>query len=332
MSSRLNRWIAAAAVMSVTAGAMAQAAAPAAGGGRPMTVVEGGRPRVPDGVRAVYDLPFVENGHALQKLDLYLPEKPSPTPLPVVVWVHSGNWNKGDKQNCPAMGWAARGIVAASVNYRLTPEVGYREIVQDVKASIRFLRANAQKYNLDPQRFAIWGVSAGGHLAALTAVTHGDASFEGTLGNAEQSSDVQAAVVWFGHMDLTAFTAADRHAADIEALVGGSLGNKTEDLKAASPVTHVSKDDPPFLFFHGGKNDQVPPSQTEAMIKALKAAEVEATAFMLAEQGHGFRPQQVFNEQVARVEFWLRKQFGLPELKAAEGADGTRGAGDAGTR
>lgn len=288
------------------------------------TVIEGGRPRVPEGVRAIYDIPYVQNGHALQKLDVYLPEKPSPTPLPVIVWVHSGNWKMGDKQACQAMAWASRGFAAASINYRLTPEVGYREIVADVKASIRFLRSRAKEYNFDPSRFGIWGVSAGGHLAALTAVTAGDKSFEGELGNAEQSSAVQAAAVWFGHMDLTKFNAADRHAEDIEALVGGSLSNKQADLRAASPITHVDKSDPAFMFMHGAKNDQVPPAQTELMVNALKAAGVEATAFLLPEQGHGFRPKQVFDQQVARVEAWFREKFGMPASPVGATADAPR--------
>lgn len=263
---------------------------------------------VPAGVKKHEDLAYVPGGHALQKLDLYVPASASGEPLPLVVWVHSGNWKMGDKENCPGRGWPAKEgakFAVASVNYRLTPEVGYREQVQDIKAAIRYLREQAKEYGIDGSRVAVWGISAGAHLAALTATTSGEKEFE--PGNAGETR-VQACGVWFGPMDLSTFSEASKLRSDIDALLSGGgrkVENRDAEAKAASPIAHVTKDDPAFVFYHGEKNDQVPVSQSGAMNDALSAASVKSTLVVIPNQSHGFRPQAEYDKHVEAMRAWF---------------------------
>ncbi|MCX7825807.1 MAG: alpha/beta hydrolase, partial [Verrucomicrobiae bacterium] len=135
--------------------------------------------RVPDGVRAHRDLAYVENGHARQKLDLYLPEKAA-APLPLIIWVHGGGWAAGSKDQCQPLrsGYTSRGYAVASIGYRLSSDAIFPAQIEDCKAAIRWLRAHAKQYGLNPDRFGVWGSSAGGHLAALLGTTGGLKEFD----------------------------------------------------------------------------------------------------------------------------------------------------------
>ena len=129
------------------------------------------------------DLPYVENGHARNKLDLYLP-KDAKGPLPVVVWVHGGAWRAGSKDGCRAAWLTGKGYAVASINYRLSQHAVFPAQIEDCKAAIRWLRANAGKYHFDPDHIGVWGESAGGHLVALLGTTGGAKELEGKGGNA----------------------------------------------------------------------------------------------------------------------------------------------------
>src|SRR5947209_12678438 len=123
------------------------------------------RPPLPEGTKVEKDLSYGPNGER-NTLDLYLP--PSERPLPLIIWVHGGGWQNGSKAGGgPALRMAGRGYAVASINYRLSGMATFPAQIEDVKAAVRFLRANARKYNLDPDRFGAWGGSAGGHLVAL---------------------------------------------------------------------------------------------------------------------------------------------------------------------
>ena len=138
------------------------------------------------GVRVEKDIAYVTDGDAAQKLDLYLPEKPSDTPLPLIVWVHGGGWQAGSKSGCPAVGFVARGYVAASVEYRFSQKAVFPAQIQDCQAAIRWLRANSKKYNIDPEHIGVWGGSAGGHLVALMGTLGGKKAFTPVGGNENQ--------------------------------------------------------------------------------------------------------------------------------------------------
>jgi acetyl esterase/lipase len=242
--------------------------------------------KAPDGVKVLRDLEYVPEGHERQKLDLYLPEK-SDAPLPVVVWVHGGGWRQGDKSNCPAVFLTARGYAVASVGYRLSQDAVFPAQIEDCKTAIRWLRANAGKYNLDPDHVGAWGGSAGGHLVALLGTAEDVKELEGK-GNLDQSSRVQCVVDWFGPTDLGAFgPRADGEKSPVRLLLGGPPSEQKEKAALASPVTHVHKGGPPFLIMQGDKDPLVPPAQSKALAEALKEAGVPVTLVMLEGAGHG---------------------------------------------
>ena len=149
-------------------------------------------PRAPNSVRLERDIEYARVGEKKLLLDLYQPEKAT-GPLPVIVWVHGGGWQGGSKDGClPAqLGFPQRGYAVASVDYRLSSDASFPAQIEDCKAAVRWLRANAKKYNLDSDRFGAWGSSAGGHLVNLLGVTSGTRDFDGR-GNLSFSSRVQA--------------------------------------------------------------------------------------------------------------------------------------------
>jgi len=237
-----------------------------------------------------------------QKLDLYLPEGDGPFPL--VLLVHGGAFMMGDK----AAGDATTGVdqllslgyAVASVNYRLSGEALAPAQIQDIKAAVRFLRANAQEYKLNPAKFGAWGGSAGGSLVALLGTSCNVAELEGAdLGNADQSSCVQAVVDWFGPIDFlqmdSQFSGTSCPANHDEAnspesmLVGAPIQDVPEKVAQVNSITYVSTDDPAFFIEHGTADCNVPPQQSQLLYDALKSAlgEEKVTLTFLEGAGHG---------------------------------------------
>ncbi len=250
-------------------------------------------PRTPEGVKAYRNMEYVENGHERHKLDLFVPEK-AEGPLPLLIWVHGGGWQNGSKDGCPPLreGYTGRGYAVASINYRLSGHATFPAQIEDCKAAIRWLRANAKKYNLDPKRFGVWGSSAGGHLVALIGTSGGVKEFE--VGpNLDQSSSVQAVCDYYGPTDFIKFVTTPKyesHATDSSPeakLLGGAvLQNKDKAVKV-NPITYVSKDDPPFLIVHGDKDGTVPINQSEALFEALKKNGTQVHFHTIHGGGHG---------------------------------------------
>lgn len=254
-----------------------------------------GRPNVPEGTRILQDLAYVPDGHERQKLDLYLPRQSEDAgPLPLIVWVHGGAWRAGSKENCRSIRFLRQGYAAASINYRLSRHAIFPAQIEDCKAAIRFLRANAEKYNIDPNRIGVWGASAGGHLVALLGTT-GDVKEFDKGPNLHVSSRVQAVCDFFGPTDLTKMSdfesTMDHDAPDSpeSLLVGGPVQENKEACKLANPITYVSKDDPPFLICHGDKDMLVPHNQSVLLYDALKKADVSVKFHTVKGGGHGFR-------------------------------------------
>jgi acetyl esterase/lipase len=232
----------------------------------------------------------VADGVAL-KMDIYYPEA-ADGPMPAVLYVHGGGWTKGDKRigagatEIPEL--VSRGYLVAAINYRLAPQYQFPAQIEDVKCAVRFLRANAATYGIDPKHIGAWGGSAGGHLVALLGVTDTSAGFEGSGGYADQSSHVQAVVDMFGPTDLSAiFQGAGTRLME---QVFGTADKNSDMVKRASPITWVSSDDPPFLILHGEKDTLVPPSQSKILYDRLVAAGVPATLVIVENAGHGFQP------------------------------------------
>lgn len=244
-------------------------------------------PEPPAGTKVQRDLEYVKDGHERQKLDLYLPEK-ADGPQPVIVWVHGGGWHGGSKERTPALPFLTQGYAVASVNYRLSQHAVFPAQIEDCKTAIRWLRANAKQYNLDPTRFAAWGGSAGGHLVALLGTTTHVKELEGQ-GNLDQPSRVQAVIDWFGPTDFVGFGGAvvSDEKGPVALLLGGSIKDNKEKAALASPVTHVTREAAPFLIMHGDKDPLVPLSQSTILLEALKKAGVEATLRTLEGATHG---------------------------------------------
>jgi acetyl esterase/lipase len=250
---------------------------------------------LPKGVTVSRDLAYVANGHARQKLDLYLPEKKAEAPLPVILWIHGGAWRQDDKAPTPAVPFATRGYALASINYRLSFDAKFPAQIHDCKAAIRWLRANARKYNLDSAHIGVWGHSSGGHLVSLLGTSGDVKELEGSEGNLDQSSRVQAVVDFSGPADLLRTDPSGTKPKDNDgyrAFIGGPLLDLQDIAKAASPLTYVSSNSPPFLIVHGTTDKTVLPRQGEWFVTALKHAGVDATLEYVAGAGHDMRQVQ----------------------------------------
>ena len=278
-SEGMRTWLVAAVVAAVV---LATGAWPAAGQGPDparLGTVEG-------------DVVYATVGGVALMLDVHYPVS-AQGPAPVAVYVHGGGWTGGDKSSGAGMAdkdeLLARGYIVAAVNYRLAPQHKWPAQIQDVKAAVRFLRASAARFGLDPARVGAWGGSAGGHLVAMLGTTDASAGFDDSGGNLEQSSRVSAVVDLFGPADLTASDwGLDRSPTAWQ--VFGATSPADPVLVQASPVTWVSPDDPPFLILHGDKDATVPVSQSVTLDAALRAAGVPSRLVVVANAGHGFRP------------------------------------------
>ncbi|SRR6266436_7901451 len=242
------------------------------------------------------DLVYKRVNGTVLTLDLYCPEKVS-GPLPVIVWIHGGGWNRGRKEQCPAVRIVDEEYAVASIDYRLTEVAPFPAQIEDCKAAVRWLRANAAKYNLDPNRIGVWGFSTGGHLAALLGTSGGVPELEGGGDNLNVSSRVQAVCVVSGpgdllqlYRDATGPSGAEMNPKvkpALEALIGGPVEESKTRAMAASPISYISKDDPPFLIIQGENDPTVPVGLTQSFFAALKAAGVDATLNIAPGRGHG---------------------------------------------
>jgi acetyl esterase/lipase len=205
------------------------------------------------------------------------------------VWVHGGAWLAGSKAGGPGPILAAEGYFVASIEYRLSGEATFPAQIEDCKCAIRYLRAHARKYNIDPNRIGAWGSSAGGHLVALLGTSGGVKGLEGKGGWQDQSSRVQAVCDWFGPTDFPKMGGwHDAANSPEQRLLGGSYTEKADLVRAANPITHVTPDDPPLLIMHGENDNTVPINQSELLHEALKKASVEVTFVRVKNAGHGF--------------------------------------------
>ena len=263
---------------------------------------------LPKGARLVENLAYVTNGHERQKLDLYLPALAPKAPL--LVWVHGGAWRGGSKARPPALSFLGEGYAVASINYRLSQHAVYPAQIEDCKAAIRWLKANAAHYGYDPNRIGVWGSSAGGHLAVLLGTTGDVAEFDQGA-NLDQTSRVQAVCDFFGPTDVTLMSrfpsTMDHDAPDSpeSQLLGGPVQSNKEKAARANPITYVTRDDPPFLIMHGDKDPLVPINQSEILADALRKAGVEVTYKVVEGAGHGFSGPEI----TARVREFFAKHL-----------------------
>jgi acetyl esterase/lipase len=228
--------------------------------------------------RKLLDIPYANLSPA-EKLDIYLPDGGN-DPFPVIVSIHGGAFmgcDKWDSQVMPMLEGLKRGYAVVAVNYRLSGEAKSPALVHDVKAAIRWIRVNAQRYHFDPERIAGWGGSAGGYLASMLGASAGVQELEDlSMGNADQPCNVQAVVAWFSPTDflkmdeqltergMSPLPGMEHNAADSpeSLLLGNQITKIPELVKAANPETNVNSAAPPFFLQHGTKDAIVPVQQS----------------------------------------------------------------------
>ena len=246
------------------------------------------------GAPVFHDLPYIRNGSSQQRLDLILPASPSPgrPAAPLIIWVHGGGWENGSYHQNPAQAMAGHGYAVASVGYRLSSQAKYPAQIEDCRAAIRWLRAHAGEYGLDPERFGGWGASAGGHLAALLGTAAGEKRFD--VGeNLDQSSAVRCVIDSFGPSDLLHWgdpplpAFLDTPDSAVARLLGGRVRDHVELARLASPVNFVDSRSAPFLILHGERDPIVPVQQSAVLDAALRRAGVESTLVIIPGAGHG---------------------------------------------
>jgi acetyl esterase/lipase len=244
-------------------------------------------------------LTYCSPGGSPLAMDVAEPDGRFARPAPTVLYVHGGGWVLGDRQpqgfgaNLAGQDGAlftslrsdltGRGFVVASIDYRLGPLYGWPAQLEDAKCAVRFLRAHAVRLGIDPNRIGAWGSSAGGHLVAMLGTAGPRAGFDvgQYLG---RSSRIEAVVDMFGPTDLTETQDFNAFASTIVRISFGGLNRR--QLLAASPVTYVAPNGPPFLILHGTDDTLVPPHHSQDLARRLQAAGVPVTLVMVRHTGH----------------------------------------------
>ncbi len=241
-------------------------------------------------------------------------------PFPAVLCIHGGGFRAGDRHGYDGLirEFARRGYVAATVEYRLTPKYPFPAAIHDVKAAVRWLRGNAAKYHIDPERIGVTGGSAGGHLAQFLGVTADVAEFEGKAeneGNYDQSSRVTCVVNNYGPSDFTKSYGKSVDAAEVLPLfLGGNLEQARQKHILASPLYWVTPHAAPTLCVHGTKDNYVAYEQAVWLVDKLKAAGVEAELLTLEGAGHGFSGEAAQKADVAMFAFFNKHLKPQPSL------------------
>jgi acetyl esterase/lipase len=222
-------------------------------------------------------------------LDFRLPTTGKP-PYPLIIYIHGGAWLSGDKNAFPSFKLLQGGYATASINYRLTDKAIFPAQIEDCKRAVAWLRSNASLLKVDPNRFGVWGASAGGHLVALLGTTN-DAKSPPWATPPGTSARVQAVCDWCGPSDLLTMAEQSdpRHnvMGAVAKLLGGPPSERQGLAKEASPTTYATKGCPPFLIMHGDKDDLVPILQSKELCDALKKKGADCT-FETVDGPHNF--------------------------------------------
>jgi acetyl esterase/lipase len=226
---------------------------------------------IPENVQYVRNIQFCTGGGKPLFLDWYIPKKRQPLPSPVIIWIHGGGWVGSDKsENAVPIYLSKRGWIVASINYRLDREAIFPAAIEDVKCAIRYVRANAGKYSINPDKIGLVGSSAGAHLALLAGLAGEKAGLEGEGGWPGVSSRVAAVASLKGVSDFTVGAKAFQHGLGVAPMrfLGGTMREKPDNYRRASPITWLSHDDPPILLLHGTADTTVPYAQSVELKKA----------------------------------------------------------------
>lgn len=266
-------------------------------------------PPVPDSV--IWETGIEYSNPADEHLQLNLARPKSGNgPFPAVLCIHGGGFRAGKRDSYDALciKLAERGYVAATITYRLAPKHQFPAAVHDTKAAVRWLRANATRYNINGAKIGVTGGSAGGHLAQFLGVTAHVPRFEGTGGNADQSSSVTCVVNVYGPSDFTKSYGKSVDAHEVLPLwFGGNLETKHDLHIQASPLYWVTPDAAPTLCIHGTEDKYVAHEQAVWLVDKLKASTVEASLLTLQGAGHGFKGADAEAAEKALFEYFDKK-------------------------
>ena len=258
---------------------------------------------------AVLDVEYSTVGQRVA-MDIY---RPADDALhPAVLLVHGGGFRAGNRQSYTKLATrlAQHGYVAATVSYRFAPQFPFPAAVHDVKAAVRFLRANAKQYHLDPDHIGAAGGSAGGHLVLFLGLTANVPEFEGTGPNREFSSRVQCVADYYGPSDFTQSYAKSVDAAEVLPLfLEGDLVHKRPAHIRASPLNWVTPDAAPILALHGTQDTYVAYEQSVWLLERLLGAGVPAELETIPGAGHGFKgadADRADTRAVAWLDRWLK--------------------------
>ncbi len=243
-----------------------------------------------DGVTTHRDQPYGSRGDGRQKFDLHLPAGCNAGPLPLVVWIHGTDWRTGSKADCPVLWLVGQGYAVASVGYRLSDGALFPAQLDDCRAAIATLQRDAELWGIDPDRICVVGNAAGGHLAALVGfAAPADAvpsSGDDDQPRAAEHRAVAAVCVVGAPTHLSSLGPAhDRAASAASRLIGGPLPEFREAAQRASPLEHVSPDDPPTLIVHGARDTIIPSDQAVRLDRSLTAAGIDSTLVLLDADG-----------------------------------------------
>ncbi|MBS1824447.1 MAG: alpha/beta hydrolase [Acidobacteria bacterium] len=228
---------------------------------------------IPDSVAVQRDIVYATYGEKQLRLDLYRPKSKSSQSIPGIIVIRGGGWRSGDKNGFGAIaaGLAERGFAAASIEYRVLPEFTLNDCVNDVKAAVRWMRAEAKTYHINPDAIGAIGGSAGGHLAALLGASAKATDLDGPGGHANTSSRVQAVVAMAGVFDFSAMP-----------------GRSNEFPAKLAPLTHLGKDAPPFLLIHSDADKTVPIAQSQQMLDRCRRQGTKAELITINGAPHAF--------------------------------------------
>ncbi len=244
----------------------------------------------PSAVRRIADVGYAAPGGHPLFADLYIPEEVRKRP-PVILWLHPGGWIAGDRKTGPDLSrfLAQRGFAMVAVDYRLSRQAIFPAALEDVKNAIGWVRSVADNYGFDGDRIGLWGASAGGHLAALAALS-------------DRSLRVRAVVDVYGPTDFLKMGPEHRSAKSFESrFLGAPIDTVPDLVKKANPIEYVTPGAPPFLILHGAEDVDVDCGQSVLLYEALAAAENDVTLCVLDGLGHGFLDDDFGQRPAGRV-------------------------------
>lgn len=245
------------------------------------------------------------------KADFYYPEKPLREPAPFVIVIHGGSWMQGKRSDMAPLceGLAQSGLASATIDYRLSPRHKWPAHIQDSQAAVRYFRANAEKYKIDPNNFGATGASAGGHLALLLGLSTTSWEPKAT-DNPQVSESVKCVVNFFGPTDLTQdFNPALANIV-CQQVLGVKYDKTNKDIINLGPLAHVTKSAPPIFTIQGDADTTVPPKQANRLDEALKAVGATHTLRMIPGMAHEFPMEnQEFVKALSESVEFLKKNL-----------------------